>query len=200
VTGHDRGRHQARSASGGEIVDYSAGGRHDGASLVAVDRQGQAVACGFSLNRPFGAEKMAPGMGILLAAPATGARASMPSAVMVANPISAQVFFGAAMTGGSPSTLAAIALETLDAGRDFGAAVTQPRAYDTGRPDVVIAEPGLSKPVQDFLQKAGYTLRLQDGLGRVNGFRCPNGLPREPKCQFVIEPRAHGLAVSADEK
>lgn len=200
VTGHDRNRHQARSVDIGEIVDYSARGRHDGASLVTVDRRGQAVACGFSLNRPFGAEKMAPGTGILLAAPATGKRASLPSAVMVANPISAQVFFGAAMTGGSPSTLAAIALETLEAGRDFGAAVTEPRAYDTGSPDVVIAEPGLSKPVQDFLQKAGYRLQLQEGLGRVNGFRCPNGLPREPNCQFVTEPRAHGLAVSADEK
>ena len=96
-------------------------------------------------------------------------------------------------------TLAAVALETLRSGRDFGAAVTQARAYNTGNPDIMIVEPGLPKPVQTFLEETGYSLQLQDRLGRVNGFRCPEGLPRVPTCQFVAEPRAHGLAISADE-
>ena len=200
VAGHDRSRHQSVSQETTGLVDHSARGRHDGVSLVAVDEKGQAVICSFSLNRPFGADKTAPGTGILLAVSATGDRASLPSAVLVANPISGQVFFGAAMSGGSPATLAAVALETLTAGRDFGIAVTQPRAYNIGSPDIMIAEPGLPKPVQDFLVKVGYPLRLQEGLGRVNGFRCPEGLPRKPSCQFVTEPRGHGLAVSADEK
>ncbi len=200
VAGHDRSRHQSVSGDSAAIVDYSARGRHDGVSLVAVDAQGEAVVCSFTLNRPFGADKAAPGTGILLAVPATGARAGLPSAVIVANPVSEQVFFGATMSGGSPSTLAAVVLETLISGRDFGVAVTQARAYNTGSPDVMIAEPGLPKPVQDFLKKTGYALQLQEALGRVNGFRCPAGLPREPKCQFVNEPRAHGMAVSADEK
>lgn len=204
VAGHDRSRHQPASldpgADTGAIVDYSARGRHDGVSLVAVDRGGQAVACSFTLNRPFGVDKVAPGTGILMAAPDTGARASLPSAVIVTNPISDQLFFGAAISGGSPATLAAVALETLSAGRDFGAAVTQARAYNTGNPDTIIAEPGLPKPVQSFLEKAGYSLQLQEGLGRINGFRCPKGLPRAANCQFVAEPRAHGLALSADEQ
>jgi hypothetical protein len=63
----------------------------------------------------------------------------------------------------------------------------------------MIAEPGLPKAVQDFLENAGYSLQMQEGIGRVNGFRCPAGLPRELICQFVAEPRGHGLAVSADE-
>lgn len=204
VAGHDRNRHQPASldpgADTGSIVDYSARGRHDGVSLVTVDRGGQAVACSFTLNRPFGAGKMAPGTGILMAAPETGARANLPSAVLVTNPRTDQLFFGAAMSGGSPAILAAVALETLSAGRDFGAAVTQARAYNTGNPDTIIAEPGLPKPVQKFLAKAGYSLRFQEKLGRVNGFRCPKGLPRAASCQFVADPRAHGLALSADEQ
>ena len=110
-----------------------------------------------------------------------------------------QVFFGAAISGGSPSTLAAIALETLTSGRDFGVAVKQARAYNTGNPDTIIAEPELPKPAQVFLEKAGYSLQFQESLGRVNGFRCPGGLPRKRNCQFVAEPRAHGIALSADE-
>ena len=198
VAGHDRNRHQRGSSEAAPMVDYSTRGRHDGVSLVAVDAGGQAVVCSFTLNRPLGADKAAPGTGILLAAPATGARAGLPSAVIVANPINDQVFFGAAISGGSPSTLAAVTLETLTSGRDFGVAVKQARAYNTGNPDIMIAEPGLPKPAQAFLEKAGYSLHLQDGLGRVNGFRCPGGLPRELNCQFVAEPRAHGLALSAD--
>lgn len=199
VAGHDRRRHRPASGGTATIVDYSARGLHDGVSLVAVDERGQAVACSFTLNRPFGADKVAPGTGILLAAQVTGARASLPSAVIVANPITDQVFFGAAISGGSPATLAAVTLETLSSGRDFGAAVTQARAYNTGSPDVMIAEPGLPKPVQAFLKETGYSLQLREGLGRINGFRCPEGLPRKPICQFVAEPRANGLAVSADE-
>ena len=191
---------EGESSGASPVVDYSARGHHDGVSAVAVDQRGQVVACSFTLNRPFGADKVAPGTGILLAAQATGKRAGLPSAVIVANPITDQVFFGATISGGSPVTLASVALETLDSGTDFSAAVTQARAYSTGNPDIMIAEPGLPKAVQTFLEKAGYSLQLQEGLGRINGFRCPGGLPREPICQFVAEPRAHGLAVSADQK
>ena len=199
VAGYDRRRHQPVADDTAAIVDYSARGRQDGVSLVAADARGQAIACSFTLNRPFGAEKMAPGTGILLAAPETGARAGLPSAVIRANPNTNQTFFVAAISGGSPATLAAVALETLDSDRDLGVAITQPRAYNTGSPDVMIAEPGLSQPAQDFLKNAGYTLQMQERLGRVNGFRCPEGLPRVKICQFVAEPRGHGLAVSADE-
>jgi gamma-glutamyltranspeptidase/glutathione hydrolase len=198
VAGYDRRSHRPVADDTAATVDYSALGRHDGVSIVAADARGQAIACSFTLNRPFGAEKVAPGTGILLAAPETGARAGLPSAVIRANPNTNQVFFVAAISGGSPATLAAVTLETLDSDRDLGVAITQPRAYNTGSPDVMIAEPGLPQPAQDFLKNAGYTLQTQERLGRVNGFRCPEGLPRIKVCQFVAEPRGHGLAVSAD--
>ncbi len=198
VAGYDRRRHQPVTNDTAAITDYSARGRQDGVTIVAADARGQAVACSFTLNRPFGAEKVAPGTGILLAAPETSARASLPSAVLLANPTSQQVFFAAAISGGSPATLASVALDALDSNRDLGVAITQPRAYSTGNPDIMIAEPGLPQPVQDFLKNAGYTLQMQERLGRVNGFRCPEGMPRVKICQFVAEPRGHGLAVSAD--
>ena len=198
--GHDRQRHEPVEGSAPLIVDYSARGLHDGASIVAADLRGQAVACSFSLNRPFGVDKVAPGTGILLAAPEPGGRASLPSAVMVANPNTDQIFFGAAISGASPAVLAAVALETLDADRNLSAAVAEPRAYNSGFPDVMITESGVAEPVQKFIEQAGYRIQQQDSLGRVNGFHCPEGLPREPVCQFVADPRGHGLAVFAEDQ
>ncbi|MDH3739045.1 MAG: gamma-glutamyltransferase family protein, partial [Alphaproteobacteria bacterium] len=43
VAGHDRQRHPSRTGNASAIADYSARGRHDGVSLITVDRQGQAV-------------------------------------------------------------------------------------------------------------------------------------------------------------
>lgn len=200
VTGLDRNRRGGVVGSAEPVIDYSARGRHDGMSIVAADPRGQAVACSFSLNRPFGVDKMAPGLGILLAAPEPDARASLPSAVMVSNLNTDQVFFGAAISGAAPASLVAVALDTLRGDGDFGAAVTRPRAYSAGVSDTIVAEPGLPDGERGFLESAGYSLRAQENLGRINGFWCPDGLPRKPVCQFAADPRGHGLAVSADEQ
>lgn len=200
LAGYDSRHHKAGDRASAPIVDDAARGRDDGLSIVAVDLRGQAVACSFSLNRPFGVGRIAPGTGMFMAAAPSGVRASEPSAVMVANTNSAQMFFGAAISGGSPAVLAAVALDTFATDRDFGAAVARPRAYDTGNPDVIIAEPELGKAEQKFLDGAGDAVEKQGGLGQVNGFHCPQGLPRRPTCKFVADPRGSGLAVSADEK
>src|SRR5690606_19895911 len=50
-----------------------------GTSFVAVDRSGNAVACGLTLNRPFGIGRTAPGTGIFPAAPA---EPNMPSGAL----------------------------------------------------------------------------------------------------------------------
>jgi gamma-glutamyltranspeptidase/glutathione hydrolase len=173
---------------------------HDGASIVAVDNQGRTVACAFTMNGPFGSGVVAPGTGVLLANPPAGPRAAIPSVVMMVNEKIGLTFFAAAGSGPVSETVSRIALDTIqDEDGDVIAAIAAPRAHTTGNPDVAFVESGMSAADQDGLRALGHELRPLDKIGRINGFYCPRGLPRVQTCQFVVDPRSFGLAVSADE-
>lgn len=59
-----------QAQAGAQGAGFAGGGAGNGASasLVAVDREGNAVSCAFSMNNLFGTGRVAPGTGILLAA------------------------------------------------------------------------------------------------------------------------------------
>lgn len=173
---------------------------HDGASIVAVDNQGRTVACAFTMNGPFGSGVVAPGTGVLLAKSPAGPRASVPSVAMMVNEKIGLTFFAAAGSGPVAETVSRIALDTVpDEDGDVIAAIAAPRAHTIGNPDVAFVEAAMSAADQDGLRALGHDLRTLGKIGRVNGFYCPRGLPRVQTCQFVIDPRSFGLAVSADE-
>ncbi len=173
---------------------------HDGATIVAVDNQGRTVACGFTMNGPFGSGVVAPGTGILLANPAGAPRTSVPSIAMVANENVGLTFFAAAGSGPVAETVARIAVATLaDEDSDMIGAVAAPRVHTGGNPDVARFETGIVPDELDRLRALGHELRPLPKFGRINGFYCPRGLPRVQTCQFVKDPRSFGLAVSSDE-
>ena len=171
----------------------------NGASVVAVDRYGQVAACGFTMGRPFGTGTMAPGTGILLAAADTGATVSQPAALAVVNLISGQTFLGAAIGGGTPVALAALPLDVRGRDVPIDTAVAAPRLYHPARPDTVYHERAWSAAALAGLEKLEFRLEAVDPLGRINGFHCPDGLPRTPICKFVNDPRGYGLSVNADQ-
>jgi gamma-glutamyltranspeptidase/glutathione hydrolase len=178
---------------------FATGRAHDGASIVAVDNQGRTVACSFTMNGPFGAGAVAPGTGILLAVPGS-IRASFPSVALVANENVGLTYFAAAGTGPSPVAVAAVALRTLrDDAEDMVGAVAAPRAFNTGEPDKSHVEAAMPEASRAALRELGHALEVDAEIARINGFYCPRGLPRVQTCQFVKDPRSHGLAVSADE-
>lgn len=173
---------------------------HDGASIVAVDNQGRTVACSFTMNGAFGSGIVAPGTGILLANAPDGPRAAIPSVAMMVNEKIGLSFFAAAGSGPVLETVTRVALDTVrDEESNMIAAISAPRAHTTGNPDRAVVESAMPSADQAALRSLGHDLQVRPGLGRVNGFYCPRGLPRVQTCQFVKDPRSFGLAVSADE-
>ena len=93
-----------------------------GASLVTLDREGNAVACAFSMNNLFGTGRIVPGTGILLAAaPGIGRveAAPLPVAILVRPDL--RRFRAAASGSGGRAALAATAMPLAAVQRRGGA-------------------------------------------------------------------------------
>jgi gamma-glutamyltranspeptidase/glutathione hydrolase len=96
------------------------------ASVIAVDREGMAVACGFTMNNLFGTGRVAPGTGILLgAAPGIGQVATPPLAAGIVHNSNLRAFRAAsAGTGQAAAPLAAaMPLAAMMRGRDAASAL-----------------------------------------------------------------------------
>ncbi len=108
-----------KAGGGGAVATNS-----DGISgLVAVDSKGSAAACSLSMGQLFGARKIVPGTGILLAA--ITSQSSAVSPLVIANPGNGEFRFAGA-GGGSPDAayaIGAIARAALREGQSVGAAM-----------------------------------------------------------------------------
>lgn len=150
-----------------------------GASIVAVDSDGIAVACAFTMNAPFGAARVAQGTGILLA-PAPndqGVGFTTLSPVMVASKFNGQVYFMSGASGGAPGALAeALVLDAvMRRAMPLDQAMQLPRAYDDGTQQI----------------DEGQGVRL----GRLNAIFCSEATPSDPdSCQLRNDYRGNGLA------
>ena len=165
-----------------------------GAIILAVDRDAQAVACSFTMNRPFGQRVVAPGTGIILAAPPNPLEPAALSAMLLVNPNTRNVYFGAAASGNTAaSAIVKVALAALVEDLPLTLAQARPRLHHGGTPDEVIAE------AEDGLSSRGHRVRAVERLGLVAGFACPEGLPRSNRCEFKGDPRGYGLAATADD-
>ncbi|QQS12849.1 MAG: gamma-glutamyltransferase [Rhodospirillales bacterium] len=153
----------ARAAFTG-AAPVSAGGAGGGeAAFVAIDRQANAVACVVGMNGPFGSARMAPGTGILMAAPPdSGGGAS--AAMVVANTNTGDALLaGAASGGGGPAAVGTAARLALGDGRPLGAAIAATSGGQVGMivcPAGLRQSPGLCQVVAD---PRGYGLALVAG-------------------------------------
>ena len=190
----DRARHRPVAASGRVVEQPSATG------LVAVDYFGQAVACAFTLNAPFGSAKLGARTGILLAAAPEpdGRSVDALGALMLVNRNTGNVFFGAAAAGGSaaPAAIARVALETLEAKRSLKDALAAPRILPAGASDTLWVEPELAPATRAGLAARGHRLAEAGALGHAVAFYCPEGVPRQPRCEVEADPRWFGLALT----
>lgn len=114
-----RVRSLAQAASGGA----EPGADFGSTAFLAIDDDANAVACAATMNGPFGAGRVAPGTGIVLAAP-PGAGGEFLAPVLAVNPYTNEVFYAAAGAGGpeGPGAAMQLALATLGAGQDLTAA------------------------------------------------------------------------------
>ena len=178
------------------------GGRAYSAGFVVGDQWSNAVACSFTMNRLFGAARIAQGTGILLAAPPRSQNDGSTSltAVVVGNKNSGEVrFAGIAGDGAVAATaLVRVMAESLAGGRGLDEAMALPRVHHGGAPDVVWYEPGVSGAALAGLRRRGHRLREIPALGHVNAFHCPGGLQNDPEsCVVANDPRGFGLAYVA---
>ena len=171
------------------------------AGFVVGDRQANAVACAFTMNRLFGAGRVATGTGILLAAPPRSPNdgANVLSAVIVGNTNTGTLRFAAAAGGAQGATaLSRVMLETLEREQPLIASIAAPRVHHGGAPDEVLVEPGVEQETRAGLQRRGYAIREADSLGRVNAFYCPRGIrSTRDSCEVGADPRGAGLATIA---
>jgi gamma-glutamyltranspeptidase/glutathione hydrolase len=176
-------------------------GQSYSAGFVVGDQWSNAVACSFTMNRLFGAARMAQGTGILLAAPPRSQNDGSTSltAVVVGNKNSGDVrFAGIAGEGAVAATALAIMIESLAGGRGLREAMAAPRVHHGGAPDVVWHEPGVNGAALEGLRRRGHQLRPIQALGHANAFHCPKGLQDNPEsCVVVNDPRGFGLAFVA---
>lgn len=155
------------------------------ASVVAVDSDGVAVACAFTMNAPFGSARTAQGTGIILA-PAPndqGIGFSALAPVMVGSKFNGQVYFVSAAAGGTPAALAqGLVLDAvMRRAQPLDQAMQLPRAFDDGAGQSIDESAGLR-------------------LGRLNSIFCARGTPSSPDtCQLRNDYRGRGLATILGE-
>ena len=174
------------------------------AGLTAVDRFGNMVACGFTMNGLFGSGADAIGTGVLLANPAseTAAGADLLPAV-IANRFTGRGFLAVSGSGGAAGVLGAAELvrklDSADGGRpNLQGFLGLPRLYHPGQPDRLQVEPGLPDNATQRLSTMGHALVKRPGLGRLTAIYCADGADSGGSdCQAAVDPRGNGLAVRA---
>ena len=170
-------------------------------SFVIADRGGSVVACGFTMNGPFGAAGIAPITGVALA-PAEAANSSVYlGPILVGDRDVGGVVYAAAASGGAsaPAAMVRTALGALFDRGPLDEALAAPRLFHPGVPDRLYYEPELDKAALGALWERGHVYRPQPEMGRVNAMRCLGGLVRGPEtCAFESDPRGFGLALAGE--
>jgi gamma-glutamyltranspeptidase/glutathione hydrolase len=177
--------------------------QHSSAGFLAMDRNGAAVSCAVTMNRPFGTGRTVPEVGfIAVSPPADAAGANLGLVPMVvANHNTTQAFLAAT---GSGDGFAAVAVTAATMGAFKEKASLQqllaaPRVGPGPDPGTVIAERSVSPAAKAAI--AGLGLRVVDGpaLGRVQGIFCSDGMLRSPaSCIAGADPRGFGYALLAE--
>lgn len=172
--------------------------------FVTADQDGNVVACNVTMNNLFGAARMAPGTGILLA-PAPNERGagyrSLGPAIL-ASGHTGRVYFAGAASGGEtgPSALAQVLLRVVLRDQSLADAEAAARFHHNGDPDLVFHERNATEAELSSLTQRGHALEPLEIIGRVGALWCPDSLQSDPKtCQAVADPRGFGLAVVQSE-
>jgi gamma-glutamyltranspeptidase/glutathione hydrolase len=205
-------QHVAAALSAGAGGAAPAPENPSAASVVAVDSDGLGVACAFTMNAPFGAARMAPGTGIVLA-PAPddqGNGFSALSPLILANKKNGNLYYLSAASGGAPAAIAqALVLDGVARGKlNLDQAMQRTRVFADGSgaayvEDVAGGSGGVSGSggALAALQAAGHQAQNSGPLGRVNAIFCPSDTPHHPDtCQLRTDYRGAGLssALSSD--
>lgn len=172
--------------------------------VVAVDRDGSAVACAFSMGSPFGIGRAVLPMGVYPAASnplgveswlQTGNGFLAP--ILITNPTNGELVFAGTGTNG-PMGITAVVQASMGAvieGRSLVQAIAAPRLFSTGSSTQTFVEPGFPDTERAELEQRGHALVPTQQGALVNAISCFGGLTLDPgTCEFVTDPRGFGMA------
>ncbi len=176
-----------------------------GASLAVIDRNGSAVACSFTMNSPFGVGRIAPGTGVVLAAPpppAPQTEDSLASVILVSK-IGSRIFFASGASGGAVAPVALVnvmANGIVDPEGTLESAMMAKRIHHGGADGVTYLEKGIDTGLVNGLGALGHKMAYVRTLGYVNAVFCPSGIPNKEAidCGVRSDPRGFGLGVGSE--
>ena len=169
------------------------------AGFSVIDRFNSAVACSFSLNGLFGAQRVAGETGVIMGKPDAENKVPVSdnlTAMLIVNEARGEVRFAGSASGGAVGASALAQVAALSKGgtvplRDAG---SNPRIHHSGQPDVAFVEQK-GKEVLSILGSAGFTVRQAPEFGRVNAALCVRSADRSSNsCTAYADERGYGLA------
>lgn len=169
-----------------------------GTGFAVVDADGLAVACGLTMNAPFGTGRVAAGTGIAIAAPRPAGRVDPAlSPFLVTLESGDEIRFAGAASGlGAGRVGPAVALRTLLEADTLEAAIGRPRAV-RGPGRAMAVEAAVPASARAGLREGGPAVSEVGRIGFVAAILCRAGDPGDPGpvCRAHVDPRGAGLAV-----
>ena len=168
--------------------------------FVVVDNSGNAVSCALTMNNLFGAGKVAPGTGMLMAAAPdqSGRGPSSLAPMLMINPFTHEFWFGGAGTGGAfgPTSLIEVFARAQLDNQPLSDAMKSFRLHAGSTGDLLFLENSAGAVTQSDLESRGHKVVGVGALGSVNAAFCPEGIPsHQDACQREPDSRADGLGI-----
>ena len=173
-------------------------------SFVVADGSGLAVACTLTMHHAFGAGRMAPGLGLILAAaPGEKGRNPLPLGPVLSTGVQDGRFRHAfAASGGSTAAtgMANMLFHVLLGKESLQNANKAARLHHGVTTGETVIEDREDKDRLVRLISLGHRVKRLPTIGRVNAIACPAGLPSSgpPVCEVVADVRGEGIATSVN--
>ena len=173
-------------------------------SFVVADGSGLAVACTLTMYHLFGAGRMAPGLGLVLAAaPDEGGRNATPLGPIISTGAKngrLQYAFAASGDSTAATGMANMLFRIFVGKENLERAVRFARLHHIPTTGETVFEDRKGDDRLVGLVSLGYKLQQLPKIGRVNAIACPAGLPSgtAPACEVVTDVRGESSAATVN--
>jgi gamma-glutamyltranspeptidase / glutathione hydrolase len=171
------------------------------AGALAIDRNGNAVACTLTMGQPFGTGRMMGDTGIIAVAPASSGSALLMAPSILANK-NIKTAVAAATASGDRNAgvaLATVFARLLDGKLSLDDALNLPRYAPGLATGQILLEERAPQQLRAELAAAGQTIVDVPAIGLVDIMYCPAGMLERPEdCAVRTDSRGHGHAINAE--
>ncbi len=180
---------------------------HDGTtSIIATDKFGQSISCGFSMGSPFGVGKLIDRLGFSPGIAFSENKKSwlesgidFISPLIITDKYNKEVIFIIAGTRGpsSISSVSSVVLNTLS-NNSLDISINMPRIYFPVNPNEIWVESSVNDEILNKLKNKNIKYNKVLRLGNISAIFCPNSSSDLLSCEYASDPRGSGLALSGE--